>query len=124
MAIRASATRGLSYYHCAGCNVTLASMYDEVLREGTAARRRRAENIPLGDEARWTAIRAKAEDWFRRLDDDDPYAILGLSPSASFSEVRARYHQLAGSCHPDRGGDAGDMRRVIEAYKQIRARQL
>lgn len=48
------------------------------------------------------------EDQFRRIkashlgpDEDDPYAVLGVAPDASFEEVRAAYRRLMLENHPD-----------------------
>jgi DnaJ-class molecular chaperone len=41
----------------------------------------------------------------------DPYDVLGLSPSASFAEVRAQYFRLARKHHPDKLGHVSDAER-------------
>lgn len=43
---------------------------------------------------------------------------LGISPSASKDEIKAKYRQLAKDNHPDRGGDAARFARISEAYEQ------
>ena len=50
----------------------------------------------------------------------DPYAVLGVPPTASLKEVKKRYQQLAMIYHPDReGGYTEAMKRVNEAFEQI-----
>jgi len=50
----------------------------------------------------------------------DPYAVLGVPPTASLGEVKKRYRQLSMIYHPDReGGYTEAMKRVNEAYEQI-----
>lgn len=50
--------------------------------------------------------------------DDDPdfYAVLGIDQSASKKDIRAAYHRLARTCHPDKGGDRGGFERIQRAY--------
>ena len=54
---------------------------------------------------------------------NDPYATLGVSPSATDDEVKAAYRKLAMKYHPDRNqGDAAaeaKMKQVNDAYAQI-----
>ena len=50
----------------------------------------------------------------------DPYAILGLPPSASLEEVKRRYKQLSRIYHPDKeGGYEEAMKLLNNAYEQI-----
>ena len=50
----------------------------------------------------------------------DPYALLGISPSASLEEITAAYRALAQIYHPDRYADASG-RVLEEAEKRMRA---
>lgn len=50
----------------------------------------------------------------------DPYAVLGVPPTASLGEVKKRYRQLSMIYHPDReGGYTEAMKRINQAYEQI-----
>jgi hypothetical protein len=51
----------------------------------------------------------------------DPYAELGLPPSATPDEVAAAYRRLAKEWHPDRGGAEERMARINSAYDLLRA---
>ncbi|KAJ8600740.1 hypothetical protein CTAYLR_003928 [Chrysophaeum taylorii] len=46
----------------------------------------------------------------------DPYAVLGVPRTASEAEIRKAYKNKAAACHPDRGGDAEEFKRVSAAY--------
>jgi hypothetical protein len=46
----------------------------------------------------------------------DPFAVLGLGPTATLDELRAARRALAQRLHPDVGGDGAEMQRVNEAF--------
>jgi molecular chaperone DnaJ len=50
------------------------------------------------------------------LAEDDPYAALGVPPSATRVAIRAAYRALARRHHPDRGGDASRMAALNAAW--------
>lgn len=53
----------------------------------------------------------------------DPYAVLGLEPSASDDEVKARYHSLLRKLHPDTAGVEGTvyfLQQALAAYQVIK----
>src|SRR5215475_7371451 len=54
----------------------------------------------------------------------DPFAVLGLAPTATLAEVRAARRRLAKEIHPDLGGDDGRMREVNRAFDQAVRRLL
>lgn len=50
----------------------------------------------------------------------DPYAILGLDKSASEAEIVNAYRTLAGTMHPDRGGNVNAFAEISEAATLLR----
>lgn len=46
----------------------------------------------------------------------DHYHILGISPSATAAEIKARYRALSKRHHPDVGGNPAEMSRINHAY--------
>lgn len=48
------------------------------------------------------------------------YKLLGLSSSATWSEIERAYHQKAKLHHPDRGGDEDTMRALNDAYAKLK----
>lgn len=58
-----------------------------------------------------------ANKWSRiSLGQENPYEVLGVSPSASVDEIRRAYKAKAAASHPDRGGNAEEFKRVAAAY--------
>jgi DnaJ-like protein len=49
----------------------------------------------------------------------DYYSILGAAKTASQEEIEHRYKRLAMLHHPDRGGDAEEMKAINEAYRVL-----
>ena len=49
---------------------------------------------------------------------DDPFAVLGVSPDASPSEIAAARRRRARLLHPDHGGDLGVMQALNAAYDE------
>eukprot|EP00906_Rhabdomonas_costata_P006135 RCo009029 len=50
----------------------------------------------------------------------DPYSVLGLRPGCTPEQLKARYHQLAMACHPDRNnGNDARFKEVQRAYEVL-----
>ena len=60
----------------------------------------------------------------RRVDEQEAWAVLGLSPTATLDEARAAYRRLVRTHHPDVAGVRGAVRtaRVIDAWRVVRER--
>lgn len=54
---------------------------------------------------------------------NNPYATLGVPPSATAEEVRQRYYELAKVAHPDKGGDPVKFKEVVLAYEDCTLRR-
>ena len=50
----------------------------------------------------------------------DYYSILGVSKNASQDEIKRAYRKLAMQHHPDRGGDAGKLQEINQAYDTLK----
>ncbi len=55
-----------------------------------------------------------------RADIELCYRLMGLSPSASWTEIQSAYRRKAKVHHPDHGGDADAMRALNEAYQTLK----
>ena len=109
------------YFCCSRCGRWQSSMYAaDVVRKHAGVRY--ARPAPR-TEPSFDQIKERLETWMARLDREDPNAVLGVGANASPEQVRERYRELAMAHHPDRGGDAAEMRRINDAYERIRARR-
>jgi hypothetical protein len=48
-----------------------------------------------------------------------PYELFGVTASSSIQDIRKAYFKLSLLCHPDKGGNADDMRTIHSAYQWI-----
>ena len=109
------------YFCCPRCGRWQSTMYaQDVLRKHAGMRFAKPEPRR---EPSFEQVKARMDAWMARLDREDPHAVLGVSPRASPDQVQTRYRELALAHHPDRGGDAGEMQRINQAYERIRARR-
>lgn len=53
---------------------------------------------------------------------DEAFAALGLTPSASWDEVRQAYRQQVQQAHPDKGGSAEAFAQAHNAYQALKRR--
>ena len=62
------------------------------------------------------------------VENDDPYAVLGLSPAASEDEIKSAYRKLVNKYHPDKVSHIGDefkqladrrFKEIQEAYQHV-----
>ena len=116
-----AASRGprsqVTYYSCAGCGLATNSADPIAFRRAA-----RVVQAPTPDDPELREWRRRLDVFNVRADDTDPFARLGLPPTASFAEARERFHVLAMTHHPDRGGEADLLRGIIEAFDCIRDR--
>jgi hypothetical protein len=108
----------VGYYRCPRCDRQTATSYGEALRH--TARPHASANDRAEEELR--GVRERLDRWLAKAEGSDPFLTLGLRPNAKLAEARERFHELALQHHPDRGGNAEQMRRLIEAYDLIRDR--
>lgn len=53
---------------------------------------------------------------------DHAFSVLGLSPSATWEEVKVAYRQQVQHAHPDKGGSAASFAQTHEAYQTLKKR--
>lgn len=108
------------YFRCASCHRWVSSTYADIFR-ADAKVRTRPRTTDEQDRA-FGQVKERLERWLSAIDDQDPFQVLGVSPSASMQVVRERYRELAFQSHPDRqGGSEGRMRALNLAYERILA---
>ena len=109
----------IGYYRCPRCDRQFATPYPDALRNAARPHVDAPREDPE-ERRRLDELRGRLDRWLARAEGSDPYALLGLRPGDGAEEARERFHALALRCHPDRGGDADAMRRLIEAYDTVR----
>ncbi len=107
----------VGYWCCPRCDRRFATSYESELRAAAGRRRQAGE-----EDGALRDVRERLDRFLARAEGADPFAVLGLPPQATLAEARERFHALALRFHPDRGGDAEAMRRVIEAFDAVRDR--
>ena len=50
----------------------------------------------------------------------DYYSTLGVSKTASASDIKKAYRKLAMANHPDKGGDSAKFAKITEAYDVLK----
>jgi len=111
--------RQIRYFHCPSCSRWTSSVYSEVLRADTKMRSRRAGSVePVQATG---SVKQRLESWLQSLSGSDPYRTLGVPPGVSDGALRERYLALARTHHPDKGGEADEMRRINDAYERVLA---
>lgn len=116
MASHTGSSRQVRYFHCPSCQRWSTSVYTEVFKADTKMRPRAPAPSP---RPVFGPVKERLEQWLRSLDRQDPYHALGVSPLDSEQTVRERYRDLARKHHPDRGGNADEMRRINDAYERV-----
>ena len=109
--------RQIRYFHCPSCSRWTTSVYTEVLRADTKMRSRRP-GAPEPTRA-LGSVKERLESWLQSLSGSDPYRTLGVTPAISDAGLRERYLALARTHHPDKGGEADEMRRINDAYERV-----
>ena len=77
---------------------------------------------PAGDPEQWRdAFRARFSQAQIEeiLQDDSPWAILGVSATDSFEVIKRAYRALVMKAHPDQGGSEAEFIRIQAAYEKI-----
>jgi hypothetical protein len=103
----------------------VAAPDDMLMAEGTAGTRQEADQAALAVAP--DAVRENGATLVYRLPSSvltrrQTLAALGLFIQATGEDIQAAYHRLAMQHHPDRGGDAEQFKKIVEAYKKASAR--
>jgi len=83
-------------------------------------------NVQARVDALFTATQEQRERRFaeramRRFGTE--YALLGVQPGATQTQIKRAYRQKARALHPDKGGDEAEMKRLNEAYQKLTAQK-
>ncbi|MEW5739156.1 MAG: J domain-containing protein [Myxococcota bacterium] len=107
----------IRYFHCPGCQRWSTSVYPEVFRADTKLRTRkpRAE----APRAAFGSVKERLSRWLADLAaGEDPFRVLGCSPTDPEDRIRERYLALARRHHPDAGGSLEKMKQLNRAYER------
>jgi DnaJ domain len=118
MTMQHTAGSRVRYFHCPSCNRWVSSTYTEIFRGDSKlkpAARRADTPAPFSLEN----VRSRLESWLSALEDQNPYRVLGVSPSDSTEQIRERYRELARAAHPDHGGSQARMQVLNAAYERV-----
>ncbi|MEW6433772.1 MAG: DnaJ domain-containing protein [Myxococcota bacterium] len=108
----------IRYFHCPGCQRWSTSVYPEVFKADTKLRTRK----PRGEEPRaaFGSVKERLSRWLESLGGaDEPWRVLGCSPTDTEERIRERYLALARRYHPDAGGSLEKMQQLNRAYEQV-----
>ena len=118
-----SGTRGLvQSYECGNCQRWVSGTYAELLEKDARGGLPDAAAEALRTR-QFEQVKTRLARWMARLEDEDPYAILGVHPFATVEEVRVRYREEAFKHHPDRGGCEEKMAALNRAFERITQHQ-
>jgi hypothetical protein len=112
----------IRYFRCPSCRRWFSSTYAEIFRADAKIRVVGGKSAG-GEDGAFSAVKKRLERWLAQLDSQDPYRVLGISPTDSAENVKTRYRQLALERHPDRGGSVESMKELNLAYGRIATRQ-
>lgn len=101
-------------------NPDVVRLWAKMTPESRAERIEDLRTAILHTEVRRTTSEREDEQESRLL----AYEVLGLTPSASWSDVKKRYRDLAAKHHPDQGGDALIFMGLQKAYRLLENRYL
>lgn len=118
MTMQHTAGSRVRYFHCPSCNRWVSSSYTEVFR-GDSKLKPAARSAQAPAPFSLENVRSRLESWLSALEDQNPYRVLGVSPSDGTDLIRERYRELARAAHPDHGGSQAKMQALNAAYERI-----
>ncbi|HZH78957.1 MAG TPA: J domain-containing protein, partial [Archangium sp.] len=75
-----SAGPRVKYFRCGSCHRWVSSVYTDIFKADAKMRTHPVKEKTEADE-RFIAVKDRLEQWLAALDDQDPYRVLGVSPS-------------------------------------------
>jgi DnaJ domain len=119
MTMHVGGGQAVKYFRCGSCRRFVSSTYTDVLRADAKLRTHPVR--PAQSVVQFDSVKSRLERFLAAVDDQDPYRVLGVSPTDTPERIRARYRELALQCHPDRGGRPERMQELNAAYERILA---